>query len=291
MMSWEHRQSSASLASVYLVSEAKASAKALNLIRISPFFMFFFFLVWGFNQGKWQQIEDWSSEQPLSSSICYPHIPRTLFSSFTSSVESWEDDVFPGETSDSFYSCLTSNAADDSTLRHCIRKPSTCIRADPFQSVDYIWQARDDVRENKTFFYSQSFLGGSDSCTTTVYVGLKESQTDGEENQFETNTPHQQTVGEVHQIRAEEEMGRDCQQQSEVVHTGLMLADVSSARTENTGKGKRAVSHITRVLSHRTHKCSSSSSRLSCLTGGTHTQISGQLFKSWFTHINMIFHL
>lgn len=177
-------------------------------------------------------------------------VPVFPFPSFASSLESSShisrlpqsnaDNVFPDGTSESFYSCLTSNTADD-----------TYIFSHPFQSVENIWQPGDDDREDKMIFYNQqSFLGDGVSCSSsgnTVYMEFTESGRDREENQLETKVSRQQTITElakVCQIKSEEEMSREWWQQCGNVHTGLFLRDVNSVPTKHTGKGKCSVPHL-----------------------------------------------
>lgn len=153
----------------------------------------------------------------------FPSFASSLASSSRISrlPQSNADIVFPDGTSESFYSCLTSNTADD-----------TYIFSHPFQSLDYIWQPGDDDIEDKMIFYSQQ----SCSCSSnTIYTDFAESERNGEENQLETNVSCQQTITEL----AREQCGD--------VHTGVLLTDVSSVPTKHTGKGKCSVPHLTCV--------------------------------------------
>lgn len=142
---------------------------------------------------------------PLCLLFLFPHMPpqwqaHRTFLGYLRATQT----VFPDGTSESFYSCLTSNTADD-----------TYIFSHPFQSLEYIWQPGDDDREDKIIFYSQqSFLGDSVSCSSsnTVYMDFTESERVREENQLETSVSCQQTITElakVCQIKPEEEMSRE----------------------------------------------------------------------------------
>lgn len=280
--------------------------------------MFYSFVVCGVNEGEWQEIEDWSSEQPFLSSTCYPHILRTpelhyfrpslafahsfaqsgssemiiqssptflhhsrhsgvplpAFSSvacsscFSGLPQSNADNVFPDETSESFFSCLTPNTADD-----------TYTLSDPFLSADCIWQPGDDDREDKMIFYSQqSFLGDCVSCSSSdiLYVGLTESQRNREDNQLEINVSHQHMQTELGtgcQIKPEEEMSKDRRQQYGAVYTGQMLTDVRSVPAENAGKGKCSAPHDTRCGCFHSGPRNSFTWACLFLIGGTLTQL------------------
>lgn len=178
-----------SLSCISLSGEWSKGVKAWYNKNFSPY-MFRSFVVCGVNEGEWQEIEDWSSEQPFLSS--YPHILRTTelhnfrpLSAFAHSfAQSGSSEVII-QSSPTFVqhirhsgvpllafssvacsSCSSglpqsnTDCTDGTSESFSCPTPNTaddtCTLSDPFLSTDCIWQPADDDREDKMIFFTVS---------------------------------------------------------------------------------------------------------------------------------------
>lgn len=126
----------------------------------------------------------------LASSPCIWGLPgHEMIGEGNTAEGDTDNEMFsPDRTTESFYSCQTSNTVEDSierSWRSCISTPSTCAHChasqDSSHSGENIWlqgeeenKGGDDSGDNKVIAWSESsFLADSSGCSIdTIYMGL-----------------------------------------------------------------------------------------------------------------------